>query len=60
MTVGPLFNQVAIKKDSIADVDSFVNLIKLFDLKIAYEEKDYYIIDGTHRNLKLLLDFWQD
>ncbi len=48
----PLFNQVYVEKETIADYDAFVSLISLYDLYVIAEEELYYIIDGSDENLE--------
>ena len=54
----PSFNQLAVDKVTIGDVDHFKSLILLYGLKIIQEEKEHFILDGSPEDLEEFSRDW--
>lgn len=54
----PSFNQLAVDKATISDVDHFKSLILLYGLKIIQEEKEHFILDGSQEDLEEFSRDW--
>jgi len=55
----PSFNQIFIHKSEIESVTAFKILLKFYGLKIAYDEPNYYILDGNKKDLDEFVAFWK-
>lgn len=54
----PSFNQLAVAKVTIGDVDYFKTLVGLYGLKIIQEEKEHFILDGRQEDLEEFSRDW--
>ncbi len=48
----------AVMKRDVTDVKSFEQLIKTFDLVIRCEEDNYYILEGSEKNIGEFMYYW--
>lgn len=56
----PNFHQISVNKAHITNYKVFKELISLYNLKIAYEEPMYYILDGDEQDLHDFQRYWRD
>jgi len=54
----PKFDQLAIKKATIENYESFEALVNMYRLVIIDESDDYYILDGNSEDLSDFKSFW--
>ena len=54
----PTFNQIVVAKSDIENETAFDALLKMYNLFIAYDEPDYYIIDGHPADLREFVTYW--
>lgn len=55
----PSFNDyLAVKKPDIEDVDSFKELLNLFNLDIYHEEPSFYILKGSLKDIRDFRFYW--
>jgi len=55
----PSFEQIFIHKSEIESVAAFKSLLNFYHLKIAYDEPNYYILDGNKKDLDEFVAFWK-
>lgn len=55
----PSFNGVAaINKNSILDIDIFKEYVALCNLRIAFEEDDYFMVEGDADEIRVFMNYW--
>ena len=55
----PSFNGiVAINKASILDIDNFKEYVSLCDLRIAFEEDNFFMVEGDADEISKFIEYW--
>ena len=58
MTKPQYDNNVAVSKDSVADLETFKQYISLFNLTLLRTEDKYYILHGDNKDIQEFIDSW--
>ena len=56
----PRLNQLFVAKKEIRNDKVFFELLELYDLKVIFDEPQYFIIDGDDQDLHDFKEYWQD